>query len=175
MKILAIILLASCAAINAAGALPSQEVLAEQAKIAFTPPPGEWRVTSSYNYPVVAGLENKKLNGRITISFSDYELYDIKVDHGFLRGLLEKNEKNTFKPTKPNYQRLKLDDERFNCGKAAFLEFTTSDELGVHHTAVYAVHNEEKVYFISAESLEREWPQVSSDVRVLINSIRFTP
>jgi len=153
----------------------AQELLAEKAKLAFTPPAGDWRVTSSFNYPVVAGLENKKLNARITISFSDYELYDIKVDHGFLRGLLEKNEKNTFKPTKPNYERIKLDDERFACGKAAFLEFRTTDELGLHHTIVYAVHNGTKVYFVSAECLEREWTQVSADVRDLMNSIRFTP
>ena len=170
------ILLASAAlAALAAVAFAADEVIVAKAKLAFTPPSADWSASENLMDPVAATLVNKKLNGRITITYTDYDIYGFKVDYGFLKDQLEKNEKNNFKLTKPNYQRISLDDKKFAVGRAARLEFSAFDELGYHHTVVYALANATVVYFFSAESLEREWPQVSSDFENLMNSVRFTP
>lgn len=163
---------ALCAAAALAGA---EEAICREAKIAFDVPGGDWRLKADYPYPVAASLENSKLNGMITLTYKNFELYDFKIDYGFLKGQLEKNEKNTFKVTKPNYDRISLGDRRFNFGRAARLEFSTFDELGYHHTVVYAIANGPIVVFCSAESLEREWPLVEKDFEALVASIRFTP
>ena len=132
-------------------------------------PDGNWTVNTAFTTLVAASLENKKLNGRITITYADYDIYGFKVDYKFLKGLLEKNEKNTYKITKPNYERGSLGDKHFS------FEFTTFDELGYHHTVVYSIANGTTVYFCSAESLEREWPLVEKDFESLVASLRFTP
>jgi putative salt-induced outer membrane protein YdiY len=158
-----------------AGAAAAEEVICREAKIAFTVPEGDWRVNTNFTAPVAASLNSKQLNGTITLTYSDYDIYGFKVDYGFLKDKLEKNEKNTFKTTKPNYDRLSLGDKHFSFGRAARLEFTTFDELGYHHTVVYAIANGTIVIFCSAESLEREWPLVEKDFEALAASIRFTP
>jgi hypothetical protein len=167
---LAAVLLAAAGGVRAA-----DEVICGDAKLAFTPPGDDWRVNTELVSPVAAGLENSKLNGTITITYTDYELYGFKVNYGFLKDKLEKNEKNSFKLTKPNYERISLKDKKFSYGKTARLEFATTDELGAHRTVVYAVANGTTVYFCSAESLEREWPLVEADFEKLMASIRFTP
>ncbi|HUV87553.1 MAG TPA: hypothetical protein VMX79_10635 [bacterium] len=159
----------------AAAAVAAEEVICRGAKVAFEVPSGNWTVNTAFTTLVAASLENKKLNGRITISYADYDIYGFKVDYKFLKGLLEKNEKNTYKVTKPNYDRVSLGDKHFSFGRAARLEFTIFDELGYHHTVVYAIANGTIVYFCSAESLEREWPLVEEDFESLVASIRFTP
>lgn len=163
---------ALCAGAAAAGAA---EVICREAKVAFEAPGGDWRVNTNYPSPVAASLESSRLNGTITLTYKNFELYDFKVDYGFLKGQLEKNEKNTFKVTKPNYDRISLGDKRFDFGRAARLEFSTFDELGYHHTVVYAISNGPMVIFCSAESLEREWPLVEKDFEAVVGSIRFTP
>jgi hypothetical protein len=164
------------AALCAVGAaVAEEEVICREAKFAFTPPADGWRVKADLPSPVAASLVNDKLNGAATLTFKDFELYDFKVDYGFLKGQLEKQEKNTFKPTKPNYERVSLGDKRFDFGRAARLEFTTFDELGYHHTVVYAIGNGPIVIFASAEGLEREWPLIEEAFEELVSSIRFTP
>jgi putative salt-induced outer membrane protein YdiY len=165
-----------CAAgLCAAAAAVAEEVICREAKLAFEPPGGDWRVKTDYPYPVAASLGSNNLNGTITLTYKNFELYDFKIDYGFIKGQLEKNEKNTFKVTKPNYDRISLGDKRFTFGRAARLEFSTFDELGYHHTVVYAIANGPIVVFASAESLEREWPLVEKDFESLVASIRFTP
>jgi hypothetical protein len=159
----------------AAAAVAEEEVICRDAKFAFAAPAEGWRVKADLPSPVAASLVNDKLNGAITLTYKDFELYDFKVDYGFLKGQLEKQEKNTFKITKPNYDRVSLGDKRFGFGRAARLEFTTFDELGYHHTVVYAIGNGPIVIFASVESLEREWPLVEEDFEELVSSIRFTP
>jgi putative salt-induced outer membrane protein YdiY len=159
----------------AAAAAVAEEVICRDAKVAFEVPSGNWTVNTAFTTLVAASLENKKLNGRITITYADYDIYGFKVDYKFLKGLLEKNEKNTYKVTKLNYDRVSLGDKHFSFGRAARLEFTTFDELGYHHTVVYSIANGTTVYFCSAESLEREWPLVEKDFESLVASIRFTP
>ncbi len=171
-KTIGILVAALCAA---SASRAGDEVIVAKAKLAFTPPSADWTTTGTLMDPVAATLVNKKLNGRITITYTDYDIYGFKVDYGFLKGQLEKNEKNSFKLTKPNYQRISLDDKKFTVGRAARLEFSAFDELGYHHTVVYALNNGTVVYFFSVESLEREWPQVSSDFESLMASVRFTP
>ncbi len=162
-------------ALLTAAAAGAEEVICREAKLAFEPPGGDWRVKSDYPAPVAASMENSKLNGTITLTYSDFDIYDFKIDYGFLKGQLEKNEKNTFKLTKPNYDRISLGDKRFDFGRAARLEFSTFDELGYHHIVVYAIGNGPIVVFCSAESLEREWPSVEKDFEAVVASIRFTP
>ncbi len=163
------------ASLGASVAASAEEVICRDAKMAFEAPGGDWRVKSDFPYPVAASLENSDLNGTITLTYKNFELYDFKVDYGFIKGQLEKNEKNTFKVTKPNYDRISLGDKHFDFGRAARLEFSTFDELGYHHTLVYAIANGPIVIFASAESLEREWPLVERDFEALVRSIRFTP
>jgi putative salt-induced outer membrane protein YdiY len=159
----------------AGAAFSEEEVICRDAKVAFEVPARGWRVNTDFTAPVAASLENKELNARITISYSDYDIYGFKVDYGFLKDKLEKNEKNNFKVTKPNYDRISLGDKKFHFGRAARLEFSSFDELGYHHTVVYAIANGTIVCFFSAESLEREWPKVEKDFEQLVASIRFTP
>jgi len=172
-KTIAIACVLTAALVGAAAA--EEEVICREAKFAFTPPSGDWRVNTNFTAPVAASLTSNDLNGTITLTYSDYDIYGFKVDYGFIKDKLEKNEKNTFKTTKPNYERLSLGDKHFSYGRAARLEFTTFDELGYHHTVVYAIANGTIVIFGSAESLEREWPQVEGDFEALMASIRFTP
>jgi putative salt-induced outer membrane protein YdiY len=173
MKRTAIIL--CFAVLSAAASASGEEVICREAKMAFEPPGGDWRVKSDYPYPVAASLESNDLNATITLTYKNFELYDFKVNYGFIKGQLEKNEKNTFKVTKPNYDRISLGDKHFDFGRAARLEFSTFDELGYHRTLVYAIANGPIVIFASAESLEREWPLVEKDFESLVSSIRFTP
>lgn len=170
-----VILFSVAALCAAAAAVAEEEVICRDAKFAFTAPDEGWRVKDDFPAPVAASLSNDKLNGTITLTYKDFDLYDFDVDYGFLKGQLEKNEKNTFKVTKPNYDRVSLGDKRFDFGRAARLEFTTFDELGYHHTVVYAIANGPIVIFASVESLEREWPLVEEDYEALVASIRFTP
>lgn len=163
------------AGLCAAAAAVAEEVICRGAKVAFEVPSGNWTVNTAFTTLVAASLENKKLNGRITITYADYDIYGFKVDYKFLKGLLEKNEKNTYKVTKLNYDRVSFGDKHFSFGRAARLEFTTFDELGYHHTVVYSIANGTTVYFCSAESLEREWPLVEKDFESLVASLRFTP
>jgi len=166
----------ACAGVLAAGAAAAaDEVISAKAKLAFTPPSADWTVRTDLAPMIVATLVDKYLNARITINYTDYELYDFKVDYGFLKGQLEKNEKNSFKFTKPNYDRVSLTDRKFGFGKAARLEFTSMDEVGYRHAVVYAIANGTIVYFFSVESQEREWLEVEKDFEILVSSIRFTP
>jgi hypothetical protein len=164
-----------CAVAMLAAAAGAEEVICREAKLAFEPPGGDWRVKADYPAPVAASLENAKLNGTITLTYKDFDIYDFKIDYGFLKGQLEKNEKNTFKATKPNYDRISLGDKHFGFGRAARLEFSIFDELGYHRTVVYAIANGPIVIFASAEALAREWPLVEEDFEALVASIRFTP
>jgi hypothetical protein len=168
-----VILLSAAALCLAAAA--EEEVICRDAKFAFTAPAEGWRVKADLPSPVAASLVNDKLNGTITLTYKDFDLYGFDVDYGFLKGQLEKNEKNTFKVTKPNYDRVSLGDKRFDFGRAARLEFTTFVELGYHHTVVCAIANGPIVIFASVESLEREWPLVEEAFEALVASIRFTP
>jgi len=164
-----------CALVLAAAAAGTEEVICRDAKLAFEPPGGDWRVKADYPAPVAASMDSNNLNATITFTYKDFDIYDFKIDYRFLKGQLEKNEKNTFKVTKPNYDRKSLGDKRFDFGKAARLEFSTFDELGYHRTVVYAIANGPIVIFCSAESLEREWPLVEKDFEAVMASIRFTP
>jgi len=156
-------------------AFSAEEIICADAKMAFTPPERGWRVDTSLIAPVVVSLDNQKLGATITITYVNYELYGFKVDYRFLKDKLVKNEKNSFKLTKPNYKRISLDDKDFTFGRAARLEFSTYDEMGFHRTVVYAIANGYIVYFCSVEGLEREWPTVEPDFEALVASIRFTP
>lgn len=156
-------------------AAADSEVVCPAAKVAFTPPGPGWVVKTDLTYPVAATLTNHKLNGRITLTYTDYDIYGFKINYGFLVDKLKSNEENSLKLTKPNYSRISLDDRKFQFGKAARLEFSFFDELGYHHTVVYALANGTIVLFISAESLEREWPVVNEDLEKLMASVRFTP
>jgi len=89
----------------AGAAFGEEEVICRDAKVAFEVPARGWRVNTDFTAPVAASLENKELNARITISYTDYDIYGFKVDYGFLKDKLEKNEKNNFKVTKPNWPR----------------------------------------------------------------------
>jgi hypothetical protein len=166
-----------CLVVLTAGAARAadEEIILTRARIAFTPPAGDWRVNTSLSAPVAALLDNKKLVATITITYDNNELYDVKVNQGFLRDRLEKQEKNTYKLTKPNYERVSLDDRKFPAGKAPCLQFTYADELGVHHTAIYALANEKMVIFIAAESGEREWDRTKEALDAVLNSVRLTP
>ena len=162
-------------ALITAVAAGAEEIICREAKLAFEQPSSDWRVKTDFPAPVAASMENSGLNATITFTYKDFDIYDFKIDYGFLKGQLEKNEKNTFKVTKPNYDRISLGDKRFDFGRAARLEFSTFDELGYHHTVVYAIGNGPIVIFASAESLEREWPLVEKDFEAVMQSIRFTP
>jgi hypothetical protein len=163
------------AAAVAAAAFANQEVISDQAKIAFAPPETDWRVNTDLRAPVAAMLENKPLGAIMTVTYYNYEIYGSKVDYGFLKDKLEKQEKNSFKLSKPNYSRVSLESREFPCGKTARLEFTTYDELGYHHTVVYAVASGTRVVFVAAESLEREWSQTNEALDKLLTSVRVIP
>lgn len=158
-----------------AAAFAADEIISDQAKIAFTPPATDWRINTELRAPVAAMLENKTLGAIITVTFYNYEIYGSKVDYGFLKDKLEKQEKNSFKLSKPNYNRVSLESREFPCGKTARLEFTTYDELGYHHTVVYAVASGTRVVFVAAESLEREWSLTSEALDNLLTSVRVIP
>jgi hypothetical protein len=170
-----IVMLSLALLATAAVVWSQEEVICRDAEMAFQTPDGGWRVNTKLTAPVAASLVNDDLNATITITYTDYDIYGFDVDYGFLKDKLEKNEKNNFKLTKPNYDRISLGDKKFSFGRAARLEFSTYDELGYHRTVVYAIANDTIVYFCSAESLEREWPRVEEDFEALVASLRFLP
>jgi len=163
------------ALLAAAAAQGADEVICRKAKLAFTPPSDAWRVNTNLISPCAALLDNKNLDGTIAINYYDYEIYGSKVDYGFLKDKLEKQEKNTFKNMKPNYERVSLEERKFAFGRAPRLEFSSYDERGYHRTAIFALGNGTIVVFCSAESLEAAWPQVNEALETLVASIRFTP
>lgn len=139
----------------------------------FKVPSSEWTVTT-YDTPLVlAGFERENSDAVITVTHFDFSIYDdVNVNYGYLKGLLEKNEKSTYKVTKPNYERVNLDKVILSTGDAARLEFTTQTAEGKRHSVVTCLNSGKLVFFVSMESREDEFDEVNADYKGLLSSIR---
>ncbi|UCE26825.1 MAG: hypothetical protein JSW52_10845 [Candidatus Coatesbacteria bacterium] len=138
----------------------------------FEEPGSEWTVKKYDSALVLAGLERENSEAVITITYFDYTIYDdINVDYGYLRGLLVKNEKSTYKATKPNYERVNLDKVILSTGDAARLEFTTEIANDKRRSVVTCLNSGKLVFFVSMESREEEFDEVISDYKALLSSI----
>lgn len=139
----------------------------------FNVPSSEWTVTT-YDTPLVlAGLERENSDAVITVTHFDFSIYDdVNVNYGYLKGLLEKNEKSTYKAIKPNYERVNLDKVILSTGDAARLEFTTQTAEGKRHSVVTCLNSGKLVFFVSMESREDEFDEVVTDYKGLLSSIR---
>jgi|GEM_PF-949555 len=139
----------------------------------FEEPGPEWTVKTYDTELVLAGLEKENSEAVITVTFFDFSLYeDVTVNYKYLKGLLEKNEKSTYKYTKPNYERVNLDKVILSTGDAARLEFTTEIANDKRRSVVTCLNSGKLVFFVSMESRETEFDEVIDDYKALLSSIR---
>lgn len=140
----------------------------------FEEPGPEWTVKTYDTALVLAGLERENSEAVITVTFFDFSIYDdVTVNYGYLKGLLEKNEKSTYKPTKPNYKRVDLDKVILSTGDAAMLEFTTERANDKRCSVVTCLNSGKLVFFVSMESREDEFDEVMDDYKALLSSVRI--
>jgi hypothetical protein len=159
--------------IGAEGTGTDTDIVELECGLRFNVPGSEWTV-ATYDTPLVlAGLERENSDAVITVTHFDFSIYDdVNVNYGYLKGLLEKNEKSTYKVTKPNYERVNLDKVILSTGDAARLEFTTQTGEGKRHSVVTCLNSGKLVFFISMESREDEFDDVVADYKGLLSSIR---
>ncbi len=139
----------------------------------FKVPGPEWKVKTDYIALVLAGLSKKNSDALITITYSDFTIYDeVEVNYEYVKKLLEKNEKSTYKTTKPNYERVNLDKVILSTGEAARLEFTTENALGKWRSIITCLNSGKVVFFVSMEAREDEFNDVIDDYKALLSSIR---
>jgi len=139
----------------------------------FKAPGPEWTVKTYDTSLVLAGLERANSEAVITVTFLDLGIYDdITVNYGYLQSLLEKNEKSTYKTTKPNYVRVNLDKVVLSTGDAARLEFTTERVNDKRRSVVTCLNSGKLVFFVSMESTEDEFEEVIDDYKAVLSSVR---
>jgi hypothetical protein len=140
----------------------------------FKVPGADWTVKTYDTTFILAGLERENSEAIITITVFDFSIYDeVDVNYGYLKGLLEKNEKSTYKLTKPNYVRVNLDKVILSTGEAARLEFTTQTVVDKRRSIVTCLNSGKVVFFVSMESREDEFDDVLEDYKALLSSIRI--
>lgn len=138
----------------------------------FDVPGPEWTVKTYEIAPVLAGLTRVKSDAVITITCFDFSIYDeIDIDYGYLKRLLEKNEKSTYKPVKHNYERVALDKVTLSTGEAARLEFTTQNGGEKRRSVVTCFNSDKVVFFVSMEAREEEYNNVVNSYKSLLSSI----
>lgn len=135
--------------------------------------PERWEVHTDMPAPLVLGADNYKNGAHIAITFME-NYADKTPSRGYMKGILKETEKRNYKETKPNYERLSMDDYNVAGKEAVWMEFISADSSGDFHEVVVVFPIDRK-YFIFAgmRCYEGVFSEVEEEFKGVLESIVF--
>ena len=139
---------------------------------AVTVPSTDWDIYTNMPSPMVFGGSNRFTNANLAITF--YEISGTETTGYYdMKKLIEKTEKNNYKNTKNNYQRVQMIDYTVAGRQAIWLEYAyTNDNLDMH--GIVVIFSTDKYYFFCGiDFKERDYEASLKDYQAMLESVEL--